>query len=528
MNRDLMIDAISLIDVKYLEQYDRYESFLLRKRKKSYRTVLVSAACFALVFTLLLVALPVGYYRNREAIDGYVAESIDQILFPLDQTDDPATQEKLQLNWVQWPLTESVFIALGAGTQDSVIDKMQADTDGLFGNMNQSLGDLLGRMYQYYLDHKQEIDAIIGEGSTESESDDESETEIESQIETESVDHTVAYTEGQIVTVEQPGLVLRYENGTFAVVGTTDDYQESELEIPEDYNSVAVTSIDANAFAKQSALRSVTIPDSVTAIGAFAFADCSALESIVLPLNLSEIPESMCQGCSSLKKIDLDGITVIGKKAFYGCSAMRNLTIAQSVISIGDEAFASCTGMTSVKFTNNIEDMGSDIFNGCTELLKADLGALVHIAESMFDGCNSLNDVKVCENMTEIGATAFRKCSNLDEIEGLTVITKIGASAFRESGIDCDIVFGQPIEVLPSHVFYGCEWLTSVTIPTSVKSIESNALIPGTLLWKVDYEGTVEEWLEIDVAPGAIRKGIAIYCTDGMVLTENNSIQMYE
>ncbi len=525
MNKDLMIDAISLIDVKYLEQYDRYESFLLRKRKKSLRTVLVSAACITLVFTLLLVALPVGYYQNREAIDSYVAEAIDQILFPLDDAEDSDTQEKLQLNWVQWPLTESVFIALGAGTEDSVIDQMQTDTDGLFSNMKQDLGDLLARMYQYYLDHKQEIDAIIDEMSTETETDVKSDEESESQIETNSTD---GYAEGQNVTVEPLGLVLRYENGTFAVVGTTDNYQESELEIPAEYDGIAVTSIDANAFAQQSALISVAVPDSVTKIGAFAFSECTALEKITLPSAITEIPESMCHGCTSLKKVELDGIAVIGKRAFYGCSTIRNVTIAQTVTSIGDEAFATCTDMRSVKFTNNVEDVGSGIFEGCTELIKAELGALERVAESMFDGCTSLNSVIVCESMTEIRAAAFRKCSNLDKIEGLTVITKLGASAFRESGIGCDIVLGQPIEVLPSHAFYGCEWLTSVTIPTSIKSIESNALVPGTSLWRVNYEGTVAEWLEIDVASGAIRKGIAIYCTDGMVMTENNRIEMYE
>lgn len=526
MNRDLMIDAISLIDEKYLEQYDRYESFLLRKRKKGLRTVLVSAACIALVFALLLVALPVGYYQNREAIDGYMAEAIDQILFPLDNAEDPNTQEKLQLNWVQWPITESVFIALGAGTEDSVIDQMQADTDGLFANMKQDLGDLLARMYQYYLDHKQEIDEMIGETSTDT--DVESDAEGESQNETESGDHADGYAEGQIVTVEPLGLVLRYENGTFAIVKPTDDYQEPELEIPAEYDGVAVTSIDANAFAKQSALVSVIVPDSVAKIGAFAFSECTALEKITLPSAVTEIPESMCQGCTSLKKIDLDGITVIGKRAFYGCSTIRNVTIAQTVTSIGDEAFAACTGMITVKFTNDIEDLGSGIFQGCTELIKAELGTLERVEESMFDGCTSLNTVIVYESMTEIGAAAFRKCRNLDKIEGLTVITRLGASAFRESGINCDIVLGQPIEVLPSHAFYGCEWLTSVTIPTSIKSIESNALVPGTCLWRVSYEGTVAEWLEIDVASGAIRKGIAVYCTDGMVMTENNRIEMYE
>lgn len=319
-------------------------------------------------------------------------------------------------------------------------------------------------------------------------------------------------------------------------------------------NSVEISSdklqeIGKQAFENCSALQRLSIPDGPVSIGESAFAYCSALEEIEmaqvtsigdgafkgnesitkvdLPDTIRKIGDEAFMGCISLEKADLAYVREIGEKAFYQCTSLSNVSIV-NVTSIGDEAFAKCNSIASVKLGENIEHIGEGVFLQCENLMRADLGGLLAIPSNMFDGCASLKHVSVNENLTEIGAFAFRKCHVLYEIDGLVKIQKIGASAFRESGIGCDIVFEQPIEVLPSHVFYNCEWLTSVTLPTSLNRIESNALVPGTSLWRVDYQGTVEEWLKIDIAQGAIRKGIAIYCTDGMVYTETGSIEMYE
>ena len=65
----------------------------------------------------------------------------------------------------------------------------------------------------------------------------------------------------------------------------------------------------------------VTIPDGVTSIGKEAFFDCGLLQSITIP----------------------DSVTSIGKEAFWGCDALKSITIPDSVISIGDKVFAGCT-----------------------------------------------------------------------------------------------------------------------------------------------------------------------------------------
>lgn len=43
-----------------------------------------------------------------------------------------------------------------------------------------------------------------------------------------------------------------------------------------------------------------------------------------------------------------DGVTSIGKDAFFDCGLLQSITIPDSVISIGDKAFARCTALENI------------------------------------------------------------------------------------------------------------------------------------------------------------------------------------
>ena len=81
----------------------------------------------------------------------------------------------------------------------------------------------------------------------------------------------------------------------------------------------------------------------VTKIGAHAFEGRNIL-SINILADITEIGESAFIGNYLLWSCYFrgNGLTSIGKKAFYGCQSLRSLDIPESVTSIGEKAFGKC------------------------------------------------------------------------------------------------------------------------------------------------------------------------------------------
>ena len=60
-----------------------------------------------------------------------------------------------------------------------------------------------------------------------------------------------------------------------------------------------------------------------------------------------------------------DGVTSIGKYAFFWCSGLTSITIPNSVTSIGEHAFANCSGLTSITIPNSVTNIGKSAFTIC-------------------------------------------------------------------------------------------------------------------------------------------------------------------
>lgn len=134
-------------------------------------------------------------------------------------------------------------------------------------------------------------------------------------------------------------IVIRYK-GTAA-----------DVTIPSRYQGKPVTMIDHAAFHNNSAVTSVTIPDSVTAIPDDAFGFCSQLTNISIPNSVTFIGFSAFNSCTSLKSITLpSSLSTIQSYAFYNCGNLKTIRIPVSVTSIGNYAFADCPSLMTVTY----------------------------------------------------------------------------------------------------------------------------------------------------------------------------------
>ena len=138
---------------------------------------------------------------------------------------------------------------------------------------------------------------------------------------------------------DNTAVIVKKYNGTAA-----------DVTIPSHYKGKPVTMIDHAAF-HDSAVTSVTIPDSVTSIPDDAFAFCSQLTNISIPNSVTFIGFSAFNSCTSLKSITLpSSLSTIQSSAFYNCGNLETIRIPVSVTFIGNYAFAGCPSSMTVTY----------------------------------------------------------------------------------------------------------------------------------------------------------------------------------
>lgn len=140
-----------------------------------------------------------------------------------------------------------------------------------------------------------------------------------------------------------------------AVIVTNYKYKgtAADVTIPSRYKGKPVTMIDHAAF-HDSAVTSVTIPDSVTSIHDVSFFNCSQLTNISIPNSVTYIGYSAFSYCTSLKSITLpSSLSTISRALFSGCSQLTTIHIPVSVTSIGSYAFAGCPNSMTVTYSGS-------------------------------------------------------------------------------------------------------------------------------------------------------------------------------
>ena len=149
----------------------------------------------------------------------------------------------------------------------------------------------------------------------------------------------------------------------------------------------------------------VTVPDGVTAIGKEAFYAKSAITEIHLPTGITSIGDSAFQNCTGLTELQLPtGITSIGDSAFRSCTGLTELQLPTGITSIGDSAFQSCTGLTEIVVPDSVETIGDGAFYGCSGLTSLRLSqGLKTLGTNVFLRCNSLTEIEIPAGVESVG-----------------------------------------------------------------------------------------------------------------------------
>ena len=149
--------------------------------------------------------------------------------------------------------------------------------------------------------------------------------------------------------------------------GTIKEYNGTDtvVVIPSKINGVPVEAINNAAF-PNSAVTSVTIPDSVTSIHDVSFFNCSQLTNISIPNSVTYIGYSAFSYCTSLKSITLpSSLSTISRALFSGCSQLTTIHIPDSVSSIQFYAFHDCENLKTIRIPVSVTSIRDFAFDGC-------------------------------------------------------------------------------------------------------------------------------------------------------------------
>lgn len=268
----------------------------------------------------------------------------------------------------------------------------------------------------------------------------------------------------------------------------------------------SLTNINS-AFSGCSSLASISIPDKVTSVGDFS--GCSALTTVVIPENVTSVgsfsgctnltsitfPSTLTQigsfsNCTSLESIELpDGITELTNSNFQGCIKLKSIKLPQKLNIIGGYTFKGCSSLTAIELPNRVTTLGERAFQNCTALTDINLPrGIFSIERETFSGCKALKSVSFPKDLQSIKVYAFNGCSSLETVEIPGNVLTIESGAFVDCGIR-HLVLGEGISTINDGVFTGCQQLSTVQFPSTMKHIGG---FSNTSLTEINLPGSVE------------------------------------
>ena len=145
---------------------------------------------------------------------------------------------------------------------------------------------------------------------------------------------------------------------------------DADIVIPAEYIGLPVTCIGEDAFANDSTITSVTMPDSVTEIGSWAFGGCERLTSVRLSDNITTLHSRVFYRTAITSIVLPESFKVIDKYAFQSCYYLETITIPKTLESIGTEAFDGCP-ITTVYYGGSEADWANiSIVDYCNDAIK--------------------------------------------------------------------------------------------------------------------------------------------------------------
>ena len=226
-------------------------------------------------------------------------------------------------------------------------------------------------------------------------------------------------------------------------------------------------------YSYRNSVTKIVIKDGVTSLGKYAFYNFIALEKIEIPSSVKSIGYECFSNCKSLKTVTIEeGCESIEYHAFYNCTALEKIEIPSSVKSIGYECFSKCESLKEITLPKSLTSLKPSTFYGCTSLEKIEIPSSVKsIGYDCFSKCESLKEITLSKSLTSLEPSTFYGCTSLEKIEIPSSVKSICSECFSNCKSLKTVTIEEGCESIEYHAFYNCTALEKIEIPLSVHSI---------------------------------------------------------
>ena len=321
-----------------------------------------------------------------------------------------------------------------------------------------------------------------------------------------------------------------------------------DVVIPSKLDNYTVTRVGDDLFHYNREVTSVSFPDSVKKLDPFTLYESSfKIKKVTFGKYVTEIPSFFLFSCYGIKsytippqvtKVDYTSFPkalktlIIGKGLkIFGTDSIMGLSfpVEEFKVSRNNKYFSSKDGVLynkkktkliaypggkkTSKFTmpSSVKTIVDSSFREHKNLRNVIFTKNVKIIEAWtFGECEKLSSINIPKNITSIGWWAFRECTSVTKLtinanknlkignEAFSYLTKIktlkvpkvsGYGVFRNCYNLSSISIPSNVKTLTNEEFISCEKLKKVTIPKTVKKIGERAL--GYI--ESEYDGRISK-----------------------------------